>query len=159
MRFRWAFHFSMLFGWPPLEVMGSLNSMGPGIIVPPAPPLGGPGFTNSLRKYEKDLLQNIMYWKRFLAAQRLILYINIKIYTSTTQPQDHHRSKPHPNRLPWRHLQPWHWKILAIQKTGKSTPLYQHQIQSSPSDQKTATTYDYLKNSAKLLRHKRIPKG
>ena len=30
-------------------------------------------FTNSLRKYEKDLLQNIMYWKRFLAAQRCIL--------------------------------------------------------------------------------------
>ena len=32
-------------------------------------------FTNSLRKYEKDLLQNIMYWKRFLAAQRCILIV------------------------------------------------------------------------------------
>ena len=29
-------------------------------------------FTNSLRKYEKDLLQNIMYWKRFLAPQKFI---------------------------------------------------------------------------------------
>ena len=29
-------------------------------------------FTNSLRKHEKDLLQNIMYWKRFLAPQRFI---------------------------------------------------------------------------------------
>ena len=32
-------------------------------------------FTNSLRKYEKDLLQNIMYWKRFLASQRFILIV------------------------------------------------------------------------------------
>ena len=29
-------------------------------------------FTNSLRKYEKDLLQHIMYWNRLLAPQRFI---------------------------------------------------------------------------------------
>ena len=32
-------------------------------------------FTKSLRKYEKDLLQNIMYWKRLLATQRFILIV------------------------------------------------------------------------------------
>ena len=31
MRLRWAFHFSMSFGWAPLELMG------PGVIVPPSP--------------------------------------------------------------------------------------------------------------------------
>ena len=33
-------------------------------------------FTNSLRKYEKYLLQN-MYWKRFVAPQRFIYEIYI----------------------------------------------------------------------------------
>ena len=41
LRFRWAFYFSLLmdFDGPPLELMGLLKSMGPGVIVFHCPPL------------------------------------------------------------------------------------------------------------------------
>ena len=45
MRLRWAFHFSMSFGF-----MGPLNTMGPGVIVPHCPPLVGPVYDSICQK-------------------------------------------------------------------------------------------------------------